>query len=85
MSKAKFYYQSAKLGLLLLFCFGVGGALIYSGVAEKKGPVTFEDVYPGLAAIAAGVVLVGLYLFLSRPPANAAAADESPTSESSDA
>lgn len=59
-----------KLGATLLFCFGVGGALIYNGVAGKKGPVTNDDIYPGLAAIAAGVILVGLLVWMSRPAPN---------------
>lgn len=68
MSDVKFYFQFLKLGALLLFCFGVGGALIYNGVAGKKGPVTFDDVYPGVSAIAAGLLLIGWLYWMSRPP-----------------
>ncbi|MCZ2344019.1 MAG: hypothetical protein LC104_19825 [Bacteroidales bacterium] len=57
-----------KLGLTLIAIFGLGGGLIYAGVAGKKGPVTFDDVYPGLSAIGAGLGLIGLLYWLSRPP-----------------
>jgi hypothetical protein len=61
-------FLMVKLGLALVCIFGLGGGLIYAGVAGKKGPVTFDDVYPGVAAIGAGLGLVGLLYFLSRPP-----------------
>ena len=67
MSDVAFYYRLLKMGALLVFCFAGGGLLIYMGVKDKKGPIAFEDVFPGLAAIAAGVILVGLFVWLSRP------------------
>ena len=63
------FVLAVKLGLALVVIFGMGGALIYAGVAGKKGPVTFDDVYPGVAAICAGLGVVGLLYFMSRPPA----------------
>ena len=67
MSDVVLYYRLLKMGATLLFCFVGGGLLIYVGVKDKKGPIAFEDVYPGLAAIAAGLLLVGLLYWLSRP------------------
>ena len=81
MSNVRLYYHLIKLGGLLLFCFGVGGALIYNGVAGKKEPVTFDDVYPGVAAIAAGLLLIGLLYWMSRPPKD----DEPPSGPKPDA
>lgn len=66
MSSVKRSFALMKMAAVLLFCFGVGGALVYSGVKDKKGPITFDDVYPGLAAIAAGLILIGLLYWMSR-------------------
>jgi hypothetical protein len=68
MASPVVYVQLAKVLALLVACFLGGGWLIYLGVAENKGRVTLDAVYPGLAAITAGCVLVGLFYWLSRGP-----------------
>ena len=57
-----------KFGALLMFCFVGGGWMIYDGVAGKNGNFTFEDVYPGIAAMLAGVLVIGLMHYLTRTP-----------------
>lgn len=70
-------YALAKLCLFLLFCFGVGGWLLYDGIAGKK-QVAFDDVFPGIAAITAGFLALGLIFYIYHrtraegdPPADA--------------
>lgn len=70
MSDVKFFYQLAKLLVFLVLCFAGGGWLIYNNVAEKKAPITFDDVYPGMAAILVGIILTVLILVLRRGAAN---------------
>lgn len=73
-------YLLFKLGLLLLFCFGIGGWLLFDGVAGKQR-VTFDDVWPGIAAILAGFVVIGLLLYIRR----ALPDDERPAAAQADA
>jgi hypothetical protein len=63
------YYRWLKLGLLLLFCFAVGGTMVAEPLRQKGlGGVHFADVYPGLGAILAGFLVIGLVWFLGRVP-----------------
>ncbi|MDY3562862.1 hypothetical protein R5W23_004343 [Gemmata sp. JC673] len=78
----KLYYLF-KLCLFLLFCFVGGGWLIYDGVADKKGRVTFDDVFPGAAAITAGLLAVGLLYYLRRRAGDDEAADPASHGEAS--
>ena len=56
-------YALAKLCLLVFFCFGVGCLLLYDGIAGKK-QVAFDDVFPGIAAITAGFLTLGLIFYI---------------------
>jgi hypothetical protein len=57
-------YYALKLGGLLLFCFAGGGWLIHDGITNNRGRVTFDAVFPGAAAITAGLLAVGLLCYL---------------------
>jgi hypothetical protein len=58
--------------------------LIVWALVEKKGAVTFGDLYPGVAALTAGLLFFGLLRYLSRMPdddaseSNLSSSDRSP-------
>jgi len=45
----------------------VGTVLVVWGVLEKGTAASWGDLYPGVAAIAAGLLLFGLLKYLDRP------------------
>src|SRR5262245_47481765 len=50
----------AKFVLVILLAFSLGIGLILFAVIGNKKPITFHDLYPGLAAITAGCLMVGI-------------------------
>ncbi len=67
--------------------FLVGGCFTISAFAENKGRPGFAELYPGLAAIAAGYVMIALLKYPPRPieGEDAAARDTLPESNNESA
>jgi hypothetical protein len=57
-----------KIGLMLVFCFGLGGILLFNAIANSKGGIEFKEIYPGVCAILVGLILCGGLYYGSRPP-----------------
>jgi hypothetical protein len=72
-------YHSIKLRLGMVGCFVLGGILIAWAVLEKQGAVGFGDLYPGVAAVAAGLLI---HLFLNYQ--DRAPGGDRPSAEDSD-
>jgi hypothetical protein len=60
-------FDRLKLCVTVVMCVGLGAVLTYNSLA--KGRITFKDLYPGLGAIVAGLLIAGL-LWLSWPSKN---------------
>jgi hypothetical protein len=59
-------FKEIKLRLTLWVCFFLGGILLISEVLDKKGAVSFGDLYPGLSAIAAGLLIRSFLKYVDR-------------------
>src|SRR5262249_42882802 len=83
-SGAVFDYRDFKIRASPWLCFFLGGVLTVWALVEKKGAVTFGDVYPGLALIMGGVLLLGLIKYLTRMPADEVSDPNAPSEKSPD-
>ncbi|HEY1375743.1 MAG TPA: hypothetical protein VGF55_03080 [Gemmataceae bacterium] len=70
-------FHTAHLRLSQWLCFLLGGILIVWAVAEKKGAVAADDLYPGVAA-AAGLVIALSLSYLDRKTVPDRPSDEEP-------
>lgn len=66
-------YRWYKVILLLAFCFLGGIGLMVDPILRPKArnnphQLAFEDVYPGLALIGAGLAVAGFIAFFSTTP-----------------
>jgi len=59
-------YREFKLRFAPWFCCFLGVLLIIWALLEKRGAVTFDDLYPGIAALVAGLFFFALLRYLSR-------------------
>jgi hypothetical protein len=59
-------FKEIKLRLTLWVCFILGGILLISEILDKKAAVSFGDLYPGLSAIAAGLLLRSFLKYVNR-------------------
>lgn len=59
-------FKEIKLQLSPWFCFFLGGILLIWGILDKKGAASFGVLYPGLSAIAAGLLIRGFLKYVDR-------------------
>ena len=70
-------YRDFKIRASPWLFFALGCILIIWALVEKRGAVTFGDLYPGLALFLGGVLMFGLIKYLTRmPPDEAAESNE---------
>jgi amino acid transporter len=54
-----------KLAIGIVLSLALGGGLIYSGLQQNpNGPFNFQDIYPGVLALVAGLGLTGVVFWL---------------------
>ncbi|HTU22403.1 MAG TPA: hypothetical protein VMG10_30465 [Gemmataceae bacterium] len=69
-------FKEMKLRLAPWVCFLLGGLLLILEILDKKRAVSIGDLYPGLSAIAAGLLLRGFLKYVDRQTA-----DEKPSGQ----